>query len=81
MHSIPSFPVFVFWSTSTRLAPLDVKEAYCILYIHTTVELAACQSGMFSATFLPNGSDERQRSGRIKRKNTLLRFYFTPCGS
>ena len=31
MHSIPSFPLFMFWITGTRLAPLDVKETYCIL--------------------------------------------------
>ena len=33
---------------------------------HATVEPAACQSGVFTATFLPNGSDKRQQSGRIK---------------
>ena len=26
MHSVSSFPVFVFWITGTRLAPPDVKE-------------------------------------------------------
>ena len=30
MHSVPSFPVFMFWSTGTRLAPPAVTEAYCI---------------------------------------------------
>ena len=34
-HSVPhfvlSFPVFLFWITSLRLAPPAVKEAYCIL--------------------------------------------------
>ena len=30
MHSVPSFPVFMFWCTGTRLAATDVKEAYCI---------------------------------------------------
>ena len=34
--------------------------------VHATVELAARRSGVFNATFLPNGSDKRQRSGRIK---------------
>ena len=34
--------------------------------VHATVELAARRSGAFNATFLPNGSDERQQSGRIK---------------
>ena len=32
--------------------------------VHTAVELAA--RGVINATFLPNGSDKRQRSGRIK---------------
>ena len=31
MYSVPSFPVFMFWSTGMRLAPPAVKEAYCIL--------------------------------------------------
>ena len=30
MHSVPSFPVLVFWITCTRPAPRDVKEDYCI---------------------------------------------------
>ena len=34
--------------------------------VHATVELTACRNGLFSATFLLNGSDERQHSGRIK---------------
>ena len=34
--------------------------------VHATVELAARRSSVFGATFLPNGSDKRQRSGRIK---------------
>ena len=34
--------------------------------IHTAVELAACRSGVFDTTLLPNGSDKRQQSGRIK---------------
>ena len=47
-------------------------SATCLLHlaqaqnIHATVELAACRSGVFNATFLPNGLDERQQSGRIK---------------
>ena len=34
--------------------------------VHATVELAARQSGVFNATHLPNVSDKRQHSGRIK---------------
>ena len=34
--------------------------------VHATVELAACRSGRFNTTFLPNRSDKRQRSGQIK---------------
>ena len=30
VRSVPSFPVFMFWSTGTRLAPSDVKETYGI---------------------------------------------------
>ena len=30
MHSILSFPVFMFWMPGTRLAPPNVKETYCI---------------------------------------------------
>ena len=32
-----------------------------------TVELAARRSGVFNAICLPNGSDERQQSGRIRQ--------------
>ena len=34
--------------------------------VHAAVELAARQSRVFNATFLLNGSDESQRSGRIE---------------
>ena len=30
LHSVPSFPVFMFWITGTRLAPPDVNGTYCI---------------------------------------------------
>ena len=32
LHSVTSFPVFMFRITGTRLAPPDVKETYCILH-------------------------------------------------
>ena len=35
--------------------------------VGATVELAARRSGVFSATFLHNGLDERQRSGQIRQ--------------
>ena len=44
--------------------------AYCISHkcrMYTlTVELAACWNGVFNATFLLNGSDNRQQNGQIK---------------
>ena len=30
MRSVPSFPVFMFWITGTRLVPPNVKETYCM---------------------------------------------------
>ena len=68
MHSVPSFPVFMCWSM--RLAPPAVKEAYCISRkCRTYVLLWSWQhvdAVCFNATFLPNGSDGRQRSSRGK---------------
>ena len=32
--------------------------------VHATVELAEHRSSVFNATFVPDGSDERQQSGR-----------------
>ena len=63
-----SFPVFMFWITGTRLVPPagDLLHLTQAQNVHATVELAARRSGVFNATFLPNGSDKRQRSGRIK---------------
>ena len=69
MHSIPSFPFFMFWSTGTRLAPPAVKEAYCIPRKCRTYTLLwnwQHAEAVFNATSLPNGSDERQQSGQIK---------------
>ena len=41
---------------------------FCVAQnVQTTVELAARRSGVFNAAFLPNGSDERQQSGRIRQ--------------
>ena len=75
-HFVPSFPVFVFWITDTRLVPPAVKEAYCILHrrrMYTLhVELAARRSGVFNDTFLRSGSDERQWSGRIRQLDSSL---------
>ena len=34
MHSVPSFPVFMFWSTLKRLAPPDLAKAQSV---HPTV--------------------------------------------
>ena len=56
MHSVRSFPVFMFWITGTRLAH-TVKVAYR----SSRVE-AVCSMQLL----LPNGSDKRQRSGWIK---------------
>ena len=39
-----------------------------------TVELTALRSVVFSATFLPNGSDKRQQSGRMKAVGLSLGF-------
>ena len=63
MHSILLFPFFTFWITDTRLAPPDFSQAQ---NAHATVYLAVVEALCFSATFLQNGSDERQRSGRMK---------------
>ena len=45
----------------------DLLHLAQVQNIHTTVELAARRRGVFNATFLPNGSDERQQSGRIRQ--------------
>ena len=68
MHSVSSCSVFMFWSTGTRLAPPDVREVYCISCKCRTYTLLCYWQhvGVSSATFLPNGSDEKQPSGRIK---------------
>ena len=69
MHSAPSFPVFLFWTTGTRLAPPAVKETCCISHKRRTYTLQWIWQhveAVFSATFLLKGSDERQRSNRIK---------------
>ena len=55
------FHHFLFSCSATHLLHLAQAQN-----IHTTVELAARRSGVFNATFLPNGSDKRQQSGRIK---------------
>ena len=39
MHSLPSCPVFMFWSTGRRLVPPAVREAYCISHKHRTYTL------------------------------------------
>ena len=51
----------MFWITGTRLVAPKVEESYCI-----SVQLAVVEAVCFYTTFLPNRSDERQRSGRIK---------------
>ena len=56
-YALCSFPVPVF----TRLLHLAQAQN-----VHATVELTALRSVVFSATSLPNGSDKRQQSGRIK---------------
>ena len=61
LHSVPSFPVFMFWITGTKPAPPDVTETCCIRTCHCVVEAVR-----FSTAILPNGSDERQESGQIK---------------
>ena len=70
MHSVQSSPVFMFWGTDMRLAPPDVKETYCISRKCRTYMLLwswqCIEAVCSSATFLPNGSDERQQSGRMK---------------
>ena len=69
MHSAPSFPVFMFWSTGTRLAPPAVKEACCIsrkCRTYTLQWIWQHVEAVFNATFLLNGSDESQWSIRIK---------------
>ena len=49
-----------------------LTSATCLLHlaqvqnVHASVELAARRSGVFNASFLPNGSDKRQQSGWIK---------------
>ena len=48
----------VFNTRATRLLHLAQAQN-----VHATVELAARQSGVFNATFLLNGSDNRQQSG------------------
>ena len=67
IHSIPSFPVFgvlerdqhhllLRWLIASRAS--TERSCYCGAGSH--------RSGVFNATFLPNGSDERQWSGWIK---------------
>ena len=64
LHSIIScFHVLEYWHETSTTRLLHLVQAQ---NVHATVELAACQSGVFNATFLLNGSDERQQSGRIK---------------
>ena len=59
MHSVlrfvSSFPVFVFWITC----------AGAELTHYSGVGIMSC--GVFNATFLLNGSDERQQSDRIRQ--------------
>ena len=43
LHSVPSFPVFMFWITGTRLVPPDVKETYCISRKRRTYTLFSWQ--------------------------------------
>ena len=60
----------MFWSTGTRVAPPNVKEAYCISRKHRTYALLCSWQlpgrSVSMQFFLPNSSDERQQSGRIK---------------
>ena len=63
MHSVPPFSAFMFWITGTTLTPPDLVQAQ---NVHAAVSLAAVKVVCFNANLLPNGSDERQRSGRIK---------------
>ena len=55
------FHHFLFSCSATRLLYLAQSQNVCI-----TVVLAARRIGVINATFLPNGSDNRQHSGQIK---------------
>ena len=55
------FHHFLFSCSVTRLLRLMQTRN-----VHATVEYAERRSGVFNATFLPNGSDQRQQSCRIK---------------
>ena len=69
MHCVflcTSFRHFPFWRNGTRLAPPDVKEAYCIRTYMILLSWQHVKAVCFIANFLPNGSEQRQRSGRMK---------------
>ena len=67
MHSVPLFPVLEYWhETSATRSHGDLWHRAQGQNVHTTVDLAARRSGVFNATFLPNGSDKSQQRGRIK---------------
>ena len=64
VHSVPSFPILMFWSTGMRLAPPAVKEAYCISRKHRTYALlwswqhveAVCSVQLFCRTGQTRGN-------------------------
>ena len=60
---ISCFHVLEHWHKTSGTCLLHLVQ---VQNVHATVELAACRSGMFNATFLPSRSDKRQQSGWIK---------------
>ena len=71
---ISCFPVLEYWHETSATRLLHLAQ---VQNVYATVELAARRSGVFNATFLPNGSDERQQSGWIKAVGCW--FVSGPC--